>query len=315
MSEGTRLAARGDMAKRARVLGTTMLLAAGLSVLTACDDVIEKEYTTPPARPVTWTDSNPADDADPPDGFPPGQKPKCSGAYTYFYPTDLGGPAGTEKHPVLTWGNGTGADACAYSSALLKLAAWGYVVVAVNSPRTGLGTEIFDAASHLVNENANPASPFHDKLDLTRIGAIGHSQGAGGAIRAAIASNGLIKSVVALSLTDPLGWVPVGIPAPDTRLLSAPTFYVRGSNDFLATELGAELYYGGTPVGAAKAALKGADHNNLTAAAGYVTAWLKFTLEGDTRARGAFVGNPPELLANADEASDPWENAKVKNIQ
>jgi pimeloyl-ACP methyl ester carboxylesterase len=299
---------------RRRVRHGLLLGSLSAVALAGCHDVIEEHYLSTPDLPVTWRDSNPADDADPPEGFPPGQNPRCSGAFTYFYPTDLGGPNDTFKHPVLTWGNGTGSNACAYAPALLQLAAWGYVVVAANNASTGWGTEILAAANHLVQENANPSSVFHGKLDTNKIGAIGHSQGAGGAIRAAVLSSGLIKSVVALSLTDPLGWVPVGIPAPDTGQLSVPTFFVRGSNDFLATELGAALYYGGVPGAAAKASLKGAGHNDLQAARGYVTAWLDYTLKGDGYARGAFVGDPPEIVERSDAPEDAWENVALKNL-
>jgi hypothetical protein len=293
-----------------RVLEFAVIGVGGLS-LAGCDDVIEKEFSTPPDRPVTWIDSNPADDNQNPDDFPAGQGPRCSGAYTYFYPSDLDNPSHTAKYPVITWGNATNANACVYAPQLMNLAKWGFVIVAANSPRTGWGTEMLDAANHLVSENANPSSRFFGNIDTNRFGAMGHSQGAGGAVRAAIDSNNLIKTVVTLALSDPLAWAGVLIPPPDTGLLRVPTFFVRGVDDVIATEVGAQLYYQGTqqsnpPIGAAKAALKGADHFDLSGAAGYMTAWFKYFLEGNTRAKGAFIGNPPELLANSDEDADPW---------
>ena len=303
------------MSDRSSKIANFVLLAAVGLTLTACDDVIEQHFSTPPPRAVTWIDSNPADDNQPAEGFPAGQGPRCSGAFTYFFPSDLGGTSGTVKHPVITWGNATDANACAYAEELMKFAAWGFVVVAANSPRTGFGTEILDAARHLVNENANPSSRFFDKIDTGKIGSMGHSQGAGGAVRAAIASGGLIKTVVALSLSDPAWWAGVLIPPPDTGLLRVPAFFVRGSNDLIATEIGAQLYYQGTPAGAAKAALKGGDHFDVRGSAGYVTAWFKYFLEGDQQARGAFIGSPPELIANSDEAADPWQFTLIKNLE
>jgi len=296
-------------------IADVVLLASVALTLTACDDAIEQQFSMPPARPVTWIDSNPADDDQPPEGFPAGQGPRCSGAFTYFFPSDLGGTSGTDKHPVITWGNATSSNACAYAADLMEFAAWGFVVVAANSPRTGFGTEILEAAEHLVNENANPSSQFFNKIDTAKIGAMGHSQGAGGAVRAAIDSNGLIKTVVALSLSDPAWWLGVLIPPPDTGLLQVPTFFVRGSDDVLATEIGAQLYYQGAPAGAAKAALKGGDHFDVRGSAGYVTAWFKYVLEGNQQARGAFIGSPPELIANSDEESDPWEHTLIKDLE
>jgi pimeloyl-ACP methyl ester carboxylesterase len=298
----------GSMIRRGLLVGSVATVA-----LVGCHDVIEEHYLATPNRPVTWRDSNPADDENPLEEYPPGQDARCSGTYTYFYPSDLGGPNGTEKHPILTWGNGTGANACVYAPELVKLAAWGYVVVAVNLASTGWGTEMLQAAQHMVQENASPSSVFHGKLDTNKVAAIGHSQGAGGAVRAAVASNGLVKSVVALALTDPLGWLFVGIPAPDTGELSVPTFFVRGSADPIATELGAALYYEGVPGEAAKAALKGAGHNNLQGAAGYVTAWLDYTVKGNSYARDAFVGDPCEIEERSGpEAEHDWDLVAVK---
>jgi len=299
------------------VVALVALGGAATLCVAGCHDIIEEHFSSPPDRAVTWTDSNPADDNDPPESFPAGEAPRCSGAYTFFYPTDLGGPDGTARHPVLTWGNGTNSNACAYSSALTTLARWGYVVIAANSPSTGDGTQVLAAAQHMLSENSNPASVFFNKLDTAKFASIGHSQGAGGAVKAAIASNNLIKTVVTLSLSDPVFFTLIGQTAPDTSLLSVPIFFVRGGADFIASEPGSHAYWDGVPGGAAKASLKGADHNNLTAAGGYVTAWLEYTLKGDGYARGAFVGDPPEIAERGDDPmdpEDPWADVELKNL-
>ena len=121
--------------------------------------------------------------------------------------------------------------------------------------------------------------------------------------------------MVALSLSDPFYWTLIGQTAPDTSQLSVPIFFVRGGADVLATEPGSHDYWEDVPGAAAKASLKGADHNNLTAAGGYVTAWLEYTLKGDGYARGAFVGDPPEIAERGDgDEEDPWENVELKNL-
>jgi hypothetical protein len=86
------------------------------------------------------------------------------------------------------------------------------------------------------------------------------------------------------------------------------------ANYRLHENLGAALYYGGVPGAAAKASLKGAGHNDLQAAAGYVTAWLDYTLKGDGYARGAFVGDPPEIVERSGDPEDAWENVALKNL-
>mgnify|MGYP003693599825 CR=1 FL=1 len=66
-------------------------------------------------------------------------------------------------------------------------------------------------------------------------------------------------------------------------------------------------------VGAAKAAQKSAGHNEIQNAStrlkGYVTAWMLYTLRGDTSARAAFVGSPPEINTNT-----AWQNTAEKNL-
>jgi hypothetical protein len=57
--------------------------------------------------------------------------------------------------------------------------------VAGTRGNAGSGNEIGAAAHGLVTQNGNAASVFHGHLDVNRIAAAGHSQGAGGAARAA----------------------------------------------------------------------------------------------------------------------------------
>jgi predicted dienelactone hydrolase len=101
------------------------------------------------------------------------------GTYKLYYPTNLG--SGGFDHPILTWGNGTNATPSKYDGILTHLASWGFVVIASDSGSTGLGTQILDGAYYLVNQDANPASIFYQNLDIANVGALGHSQGAGGA--------------------------------------------------------------------------------------------------------------------------------------
>ncbi|MBI5062056.1 MAG: hypothetical protein HZB87_00875, partial [Desulfatitalea sp.] len=48
--------------------------------------------------------------------------------YRIFYPRQMDG-----GHPIITWGNGTGAPTMTYTALLNHLASWGFVVVASNS--------------------------------------------------------------------------------------------------------------------------------------------------------------------------------------
>jgi hypothetical protein len=232
------------------------------------------------------------------------------GTYKLYYPTNLG--SGGFHHPILTWGNGTNATPSNYDGILTHLASWGFVVIASNSGSTGLGTEIVDGAYYMVNEDSNPSSIFYQKLDIANVGALGHSQGAGGTLNATINSGGVITSAITIALPDPFWWT-TPVPNMATFPTSARIFFIRGTSDFLATENAAVNWYNPVPGGAAKAAQKSAGHNEVqsstTRLKGYVTAWMMYTLRNDAYARGAFVGTSPEINGNT-----AWQNTAEKNL-
>ena len=233
------------------------------------------------------------------------------GTYKLYYPTNLG--SGGFQHPILTWGNGTGGTPSNYTGILTHLASWGFVVIASNSGSTGTGTQIRDGAYYLVNQDATPASMFYQKLDIANVGALGHSQGAGGALNATILSGGVITSTLTVALPDPFWW---STPVPNMAAFPSggQIFFIRGTSDFLATESAALNWYNPVPGGAAKAAQKSAGHNEIqnanTRLKGYVTAWMMYTLRGDAYARGAFVGSPPEINTN----TAAWQQSAQKNL-
>jgi hypothetical protein len=164
----------------------------------------------------------------------------------------------------------------------------------------------------MVNEDSNASSIFFHKLDVANVGALGHSQGAGGTLNATINSGGVITSAVTIALPDPLWWS-TPVPNMATFPTSAQILFIRGTSDFLATEGAATNWYNPVPGGAAKAGQKSAGHNEVQSATtrlkGYVTAWMMYTLRNDAYARGAFVGSPPEINTNT-----AWQNTAEKNL-
>ncbi|MEV3986960.1 MULTISPECIES: alpha/beta hydrolase [unclassified Nonomuraea] len=232
-------------------------------------------------------------------------------AYRLHYPADLG--AGGFRHPVVTWGNGTNTTPEDFPGILNQLASWGFVVIAATSGSTGSGTEMLAGVRLLEDADADPASVFHGKLDLTRVGAIGSSQGAMGAINAANHSGGLIRAVVAVSLPAP--WAAATIGEMHVEELTCPVFFASGGRDLLLSPYRAvQAYYDSVPGPAAMAILKDGSHTMIKGAGsgplGYVTAWLMYTLQDNPEARTAFVGSPPELDTNT-----AWERSAQKNLQ
>jgi pimeloyl-ACP methyl ester carboxylesterase len=228
--------------------------------------------------------------------------------YQLFYPTNLG--AGGVRHPIITWGNGTGASPTAYAGGLNHFASWGFVVVASTSPSTGHGTEMIAGAHYLAAENGRSGSLFFGKLDTGNIAAVGHSQGAGGAINAANRSNGLITAVLPISTPTVFGfWLVVGEGFSPAQL-TAPVFFVTGANDVLAPPSASVSFYQQVPGPAAVGVRTTVGHIlNLELMLGYETAWLRYQLFDDATARSAFVGSPPEINTHT-----AWRSQAQKNL-
>ncbi|MDO8188266.1 alpha/beta hydrolase [Conexibacter sp. JD483] len=230
--------------------------------------------------------------------------------YQLSYPTDLG--RGGVRHPIITWGNGSLATPADYPGLLNHLASWGFAVVASTSSTTGKGTEILAGAQYLVARASDPSSIFNGKLDTAHVGAAGHSQGSGGTINATTRSGGLITSSAVWALPASI-WVSRGDEF-DVRALTTPTFFMGGQWDVLIAGPGVVTdYYRAAGGPAAAAVLKGADHNTIQRTGGgtlgYLAAWFRYTLSGDTTARSAFAGSTPELLSNT-----LWQNQAVKSL-
>ena len=96
---------------------------------------------------------------------------------------------------------------------------------------TGVGQTNWDAGKFMIAKNTDPASIFHNQLDVTNIGAMGASQGASCAINALIKSGGVIKTVIPIELPAQI-WCSTLINCTDTsHLTTLSVFFVDGSLD------------------------------------------------------------------------------------
>lgn len=164
----------------------------------------------------------------------------------------------------------------------------------------------------MISLNSNPDSQFYQQLNTDAIGAIGHSQGAGGSIRATLHASGLIKTALPINLPAPI-WVSQS-DAFDVTQLAVPVLFLSGSNDWLIAPPWALLeYYLKVHGAAAMLVLNGADHLTIQGSGGgylgYMTAWLMYQLQDDQYARAAFVGGPPEANTNTH-----WSCQAEKNL-
>ena len=128
----------------------------------------------------------------------------------------------TTPVPVLTWGNGTCAQPEGYGALLRYIASYGFFIVAANSREVGSGSPppMLHALDYAAAANADSTSPYYQKLDLTRVGAMGHSQGGLATVTAAMdprvldaiifnAADSCTKPFLALSGTEDItGYTP-----------------------------------------------------------------------------------------------------------
>jgi hypothetical protein len=251
-------------------------------------------------------------------------------SFDLFYPTNLG--ANGFLHPILTWGNGSFGSPSQYAYLLTHMASWGFVVIATEDKNTGPGQTILDGVNFLTAANGNPASPFFHKLNTGQVGAFGHSQGASGAVRALMKSNGTIKTVIPIELPAQM-WCFGQANCMDTAQLTlGSVFFIDGSADLLispptqppgiAGEQSIAAYYNAVPNGVqkVKGTLIGPSHNDVQGQPdcsgvpvacvngvygylGYPTAWMMDRLQGDAFAHGAFVNGTGEMFSETQN----WE--------
>ena len=96
-----------------------------------------------------------------------------NGGGVLCYPKKL---SDTQKHGVILWGPGGDTDPNSYSGIIKRLASHGFVVVATSVSPDGTDRGI-PALNWLDNKNKTPGDPLYGKLDMTKVGASGHSMG------------------------------------------------------------------------------------------------------------------------------------------
>jgi hypothetical protein len=248
--------------------------------------------------------------------------------YDLFYPSHYA--ALGFKSPIVTWGNGTDGTPGKVSTFLSHLASYGFTVIASTLPNTGSGHEIDAAAHYLVAQDSVTGSVFHGHLAVNKVAAVGTSQGATGAVRAATNDPALIKTVMTFSEPNPI-WA---APNPDCptaadctanpSALTQPVFFMSTHgfwDSIIASPATERAFFLSVTLHAALGIIrtsdgKPADHASIQNTAdggnpggflGYATAWLEYQLRGNATAAGAFTGAHPELVSNAN-----WPGSATK---
>ncbi|MET0286810.1 MAG: hypothetical protein ABW352_20175 [Polyangiales bacterium] len=208
------------------------------------------------------------------------------GLYTVFRPACM---HDGEKFPVITWGNGTCGQTGGYASQLAILASHGFVVFAANSRFTNGGNnEMLRALDFAKAANADSKSALYQHLDLDKVGAMGHSQGASATANAA--RDARVKAIILWNGASSGQPAKPFLSVTGERDINEPTVMSVSSFVNQATQPGAWMYYnqvlqtGGNVTG----------HLTLMEQPERVTdvtiGWWKFQLKGDAEAKRMFVG-------------------------
>ncbi|MEU8528143.1 acetylxylan esterase [Streptomyces sp. NPDC048629] len=225
--------------------------------------------------------------------------------HTFYRPQDLGRSG--EVHPVIIWGNGTGALPGVYGSLLRHWASHGFIVAAANTPTSNYAISMRLGIDVLEQRNADSSSPYYRKVDLVHIGSAGHSQGGAAAINAAI---------------DPRVDTAVPIqpgPLTDPDLMDEPVFYLAGQRDLTVwPALVRAMYQDSGHVPAVYGEVRGAGHLSSIGDGGDfrapTTAWLRHWLMGDTAAGRMFFGPGCGYCGDTALWSDWDRNAKALQV-
>jgi len=216
--------------------------------------------------------------------------------YTIFRPACM---KDGETYPVITWANGTCGYTHGYALLLGTVASHGFVVVASNSvwtntaPTDSVQERALDYAKAL---NEDKTSMFYKKLNMDKVGAMGHSQGAAATIKAA--SDPRVKSVIFWNYGT-TNAVPFLTVSADHDVGGETLDSLKGLATG-STEPGAWIYYhqilntGGNTTG----------HLVLMEQPDRVwkmaVDWWKWQLNGDTEAKKTFAGSGCGLCAKTD---------------
>ncbi|MGX7829721.1 poly(ethylene terephthalate) hydrolase family protein [Actinokineospora sp. 24-640] len=196
---------------------------------------------------------------------------------TVFRPVALG-TLGCATHPVVLWNNGARSGLDRYVPLLNHLASHGFVVAAAEG-NAGTGGPMLQGLDYLTTENSRAGSVFQGKVNLSTVGATGHSFGGGAAVDA-----GADPRVDTIAPIYPLAFS-------SASRLRGPALFIAGQNDTVVTPTTVRnTYRQATQVPAIYAEQRGADHYGIPALHGTVTAWFRLHLMGDEQARGLYFG-------------------------
>lgn len=231
--------------------------------------------------------------------------------HTIFRPRDLAGFGGKAKLPIIAWGNG----ACANSpwehvNFLSEIASHGFLVVAIGpmpaeGQRGGRGGPtrsalLTDAIHWAIARNSDEASPYYQKLEVTRIAVAGMSCGGLQALEVAPDTRITTAMVCNSGILGNPGSGMEGMPKltkAQLERLHTPVIYILGGEKDIAYQNGMDDFRRLDRVPAFMANLNVGHGGTYSQPHGgdfarVATAWFQWQLQGDPQAATMFEGEP-----------------------
>lgn len=209
----------------------------------------------------------------------------------FFYPV----AAERLPRPVILWGNATNTMVVRYAPMLKHWSSQGIIVAASVSGNAGSGREMLACLDFLERESRRDGSVFYGAVDLSHVGAAGHSQGATGAIMA-----GRDVRVTATAAIQP-ATRGERYERGAERKQHGPMLLLSGGVDTItAPEIHHKPVFENAGVPIMWATLLAGGHNTPAVQDGgpygvVTTAWFRWRLLGDSKAATLFSGPDCDL--------------------
>lgn len=201
--------------------------------------------------------------------------------YIVYYMSEL--LTHDSKYPIVSWANGTGCPPSLYDGLLKEIAKAGFIVIASDETMAADGTVQIAQIDFVIDENSNKSSALYKKVNTSRIGVIGHSQGGRSAVNAG-AMDDRINCVISLAGSNYVE---------EAEKLSKPVLFMAGTKDKVVdADRWLVTAYNAVKGPAVYASLNGAIHttccSNPTAYSRYIISWFNGWFYNDNNHKDMF---------------------------